>query len=39
MYLPFVAAKPNDVDSHAWLTDVLVRIAGHLPPQFHLLLP
>jgi hypothetical protein len=39
MYSLIVTAKLNDVDPHAWLADVLRRIAGHPAQRVHELLP
>jgi len=39
MYSLIVTAKMNDVDPHAWLTDVLTRIATHPAHRIHELLP
>jgi transposase len=39
MYSLIVTAKLNDADPHAWLADVLRRIAGHPAQRVHELLP
>jgi transposase len=39
MYSIIVTAKMNDVDPHAWLADVLARIAGHTANRLDELLP
>ena len=39
MYSLIVTAKMNDVDPHAWLTDVLARIATHPAHRIDELLP
>ena len=39
MYRLIVTAKMNDVDPHAWLADVLARIATHPAHRIDELLP
>ena len=39
LYSLIITAKLNDVDPHAWLADVLRRIAGHPASRLHELLP
>jgi hypothetical protein len=39
MYSLIVTAKMNDVDPHAWLADVLARIATHPAHRIDELLP
>ena len=39
MYTLIATAKLNDIDSRAWLADVLARIAEHPVHQLHKLLP
>jgi len=39
MYSLIITAKLNDIDPHAWLADVLARIADHPVSRLHELLP
>ena len=39
MYSLIVTAKMNDIDPHAWLADVLARIADHSANRLDELLP
>ena len=39
MYSFIIVAKLNNVDPHAWLADVLRRIADHPASRLHELLP
>jgi len=39
MYSLIITAKLNDIDPHAWLADVLARIADHPASRLHGLLP